>query len=174
MKDPDIREGGPEDLAGIEQLYREAFPEEDLWPLVGELLDDRSDVLSLVAIRGAASAGHAIFTRCGLEGQTGRVALLGPVAVASICQRQGIGSALIRAGLGRLKREGVPLVCVLGDPEYYGRFGFAPEARVTPPYALPAQWREAWQSLRLGNAEPPGPGKLAVPGPWQFKELWLP
>jgi len=49
---------------------------------------------------------------------------LAPVAVLPGRRRAGIGSALIREGLKRARRQGHEAVFVLGDPAYYGRFGF--------------------------------------------------
>ena len=49
-------------------------------------------------------------------------------------------------------------VYVLGDPAYYGRSGFIPEPAIAPPYALPEEWRDAWQSLSLGDAPQPPTG----------------
>ena len=40
-------------------------------------------------------------------------------------QRHGIGSALIAAGLARIREQGAKGCVVLGDPGYYSRFGFA-------------------------------------------------
>ena len=65
-------------------------------------------------------------------------------------------------------------VYVLGDPNYYGRSGFLAEIEVSPPYPLPAEWDGAWQSIRLGDAEPPPEGTLQAPAPWTKPELWLP
>jgi hypothetical protein len=42
-------------------------------------------------------------------------------------------------------------VLVLGDPAYYGRFGFAKETAIQPPYPLPEAWDGAWQSLVLNQ-----------------------
>lgn len=50
---------------------------------------------------------------------------LAPMAVAPERQRQGIGSALVRAGLDRCKEPGFGAIVVLGHPEYYPRFGFS-------------------------------------------------
>ncbi len=49
---------------------------------------------------------------------------LGPVSVLLAYHRQGIGSALIRAGLARLQALGARGCCRVGHPAYYGRFGF--------------------------------------------------
>ncbi|MDA4847790.1 GNAT family N-acetyltransferase [Hoeflea poritis] len=170
----EIRDSMPDDLRAIETLYPDAFPDEDLLPLVKSLLAETQSILSLVAIADGAFAGHVVFTTCGVSGASGKVALLGPLAVASSRQRQGIGSALIREGLRRSADAGMHRVLVLGDPAYYGRFGFAPDEYVAPPYALPDEWRGAWQSVDLpGNTQSPR-GKLEVPPPWRHRALWTP
>ena len=51
------------------------------------------------------------------------------MAVAPAHQNQGIGSALVRAGLERCKELGFGAVVVLRHPEYYPRFGFSPSTR---------------------------------------------
>lgn len=169
-----IRESAPGDAAAIEALYPDAFPDEDLVPLVRSLLCHAPPVLSLVATVGPSLAGHAAFTSCGLAGCDDAVALLGPLAVAPVRQRQGIGGAIVRAGLQRLEQAGLTRVLVLGDPAYYGRLGFVAETRIAPPYALPEHWREAWQSLRLSDTEPPRGSRLLVPEPWLQPSLWAP
>ncbi len=45
---------------------------------------------------------------------------------------------------------------------------------MSPPYALPAEWAGAWQSLALGDDGPPATGTLHVPDPWADPVLWLP
>jgi putative acetyltransferase len=182
MKGPDnpidselqIRGSRAEDAAAIESLYQAAFPDEDLLPLVHDLLNAPGIALSLVATIDSQVAGHAMFTRCGVKGTGISAALLGPVAVAPAWQRQGTGSAIVRAGLELLRGAGVTLVCVLGDPAYYGRLGFIPESTVEPPYALPTEWEGAWQSQSLGETRPAGGGKLALPRQWLEPSLWSP
>jgi putative acetyltransferase len=49
---------------------------------------------------------------------------LGPVSVLPEYQRRGIGGALIREGISRLKDLGARGCCLVGHPEYYRRFGF--------------------------------------------------
>ena len=170
----EIRESVQSDHAAIEALYPEAFPGEDLLPLVRELLQDAAIALSLVGTTGSRIAGHALFTKCGVVGSGVKAALLGPLAVAPTCQRQGVGSALVRAGLQRLETEDVSLVCVLGDPAYYSRLGFVPESLVEPPFRLPAEWRGAWQSQHLGDTSTHCAGKLSVPPQWLHPALWAP
>jgi len=170
----EIRESMQADVAAIESLYPEVFPDEDLLPLVRDLLRDAAIAISLVGAIDLQIAGHAIFTKCGVVGSGIRAALLGPLAVAPAWQRQGIGSAIVRAGIQRLKDSDVNLVCVLGDPAFYGRLGFVPQTHIEPPYRLPAEWQGAWQSQYLDDTPVPCNGKLTVPPQWQQPALWAP
>jgi len=170
----EIRESIEADVSGIESLYPQAFPDEDLAPLVLDLLNDSGVAISLVGTVGSQIAGHAIFTKCSILESGIKAALLGPLAVAPAWQGQGIGTAMVRAGIGRLKEEGVNLVLVLGDPAYYSRFGFLPETLVQPPYPLPDEWQGAWQSLSPDGKQLSRSGKLAVPPQWRKRALWAP
>ena len=141
-----IREAAAADLQAILAVERAAFGGESEAGLVAALLDDPSaaPLLSLVAEREQALIGHVLFTqvRIGPMPAPLNAMILAPLAVVPVAQGLGIGSALVRTGLARLERSGVQLVFVLGDPEYYGRFGFEPAGPLglEPPYALPAAW----------------------------------
>jgi len=50
--------------------------------------------------------------------------VLGPLGVLPNQQRRGIGTLLVQAGLDHLARVSCEAVFVLGDPRFYGRFGF--------------------------------------------------
>ena len=169
-----IRESIPGDLAAIESLYPEVFPDENLLPLIRSLLRETPAPLSLVGLIDLELLAHVMFTHCSVEGSNLKAALLGPLAVTPALQRQGIGTALVHAGLKRLEDTGLSQVYVLGDPAYYGRFGFTPEPRVMPPYALPPEWNGAWQSKTLRDTEAHPEGKLSLPGPWLQPALWAP
>lgn len=170
MGEWEIGEGGPASLAELDRLYPDAFPDEELRPLVRDLLQNTPGVLSLEASSDASVIGHVVFTPCG----DGTLALLGPLGVASAWQGRGIGSALVRAGLDRLRKTQVTHVLVLGYPDYYGRFGFEVERSVEPPYPLPDEWLGAWQSLALVADAPLPQGKLRVPRAWDDPKLWGP
>lgn len=165
-----IREGSDDDAAAIARLYPAAFPEEDLLALVRALTHETPGVTSLVAFGASDLIAHAIFTPCRVDGARAALALLGPVAVTPAWQRQGVGRALIRDGLARLRAAGVARVCVLGDPAYYRALGFGPERSVDPPFPLPAGWEDAWQSLPLNQSAVAG--RLQVPPAWQDPALW--
>ena len=93
--------------------------------------------------------GAAVFTRLRFPDDPHHVVLLSPMAVAHDCQRQGIGKTLIGHALGTLKSEGAEVAITYGDPNYYGRVGFAPitEQQASPP--LPLSFPQGWigQSL---------------------------
>lgn len=163
-----IRESDETDLPSIQTLYSKAFPDEDLLPLVTRLIGGEARVLSLVAAIGSIPEGHIVFTYCG----PGDQALLGPLAIAPRFQRQGLGSSLVKEGLRRLAGAGIENVFVLGDPDYYSRFGFACEAMIRPPYPLPPAWSDAWQSLELNGPARMEGNELVLPAVWLEPSLW--
>lgn len=174
IKDLKLRTSTPDDIPAIETVYLNAFPSEDLCPLVRSLLKVGNDVMSFVATAKTSIIGHAIFTKCRLANDPMSSALLGPIAVAPQYQRQGAGRHLVQHGLQTLKDQGTRYIFVLGDPNYYQHFGFTAEPNVTPPYALPEEWRTAWQSLKLDDDERTPQGTITLPNPWLRKELWQP
>jgi putative acetyltransferase len=162
------------DAPALAELYRAAFPAEDLLPLVRRLMTEVPGLLSLAAVEDGEFAGHVLFTPCDVDDAGARVALLGPLAVLPTRQGRGIGTALVRDGFRRLGEVGVARVLVLGDPDYYARFGFAPERLVLPPYALPEAWVDAWQSRDLANGAARIAGRLLPPPAWLTPGLWQP
>jgi putative acetyltransferase len=170
----EIRKSVPTDFCGVESLYKEAFPDEDLLPLVRELVPDDTATLSIVTEIDSKIVGHVIFTMCGVKEKPVNAALLGPLAVSPAWQRRGIGSALVRAGLRQLKLNDIQLVCVLGDPAFYRRLGFVSENRVLPPFRLPPEYDGAWQSLNIGNESELPTGELSLPVQWLRRSLWAP
>lgn len=89
--------------------------------------------LSLVAVLDERLVGHVLFSRVGLEDEYGVLRLasvLGPLAVHPEFQHQGVGAALIEAGLEQLENLHEALVIVRGRPQYYAHFGFVPAEQV--------------------------------------------
>jgi putative acetyltransferase len=108
--------------------------------------------LSLVADSGGDLLGHIAFspvrvagTMCGWYG-------LGPVAVRPDSQRQGLGVALITDGLDRLRQMQAAGVVLVGEPDYYGRFGF----RQVPDLTFPGVPPEYFLALSFDGAAPRG------------------
>jgi putative acetyltransferase len=132
-----IRPAEPRDSAGIRALLTAAFPTAAEADLVERLCGEGDAVVSLVEERAGEVVGHVVLSRMSVEGDGRRWSALGlgPVAVAPVFQNGGIGSALIEGALGIARATGEEIVFVLGEPAYYGRFGF--EAATAAPFASP-------------------------------------
>jgi putative acetyltransferase len=80
--------------------------------------------LSLVATQDDEIIGHIAFSPVTLDGISDNWFGLGPISVAIPHQKTGIGSALIRAGFDWLHTQNAKGCVLIGDPNYYSRFGF--------------------------------------------------
>lgn len=156
----DVRISTDLEMPAIDAIHRSAFGQahgDEIVDLVRKLLFDQTGqpILSLVAECDGAMVGHVLFTAVTLHPDDhGRKAqILAPLAVAAEFQGRGIGAALVRAGLNRLSAAAVDLVFVLGDPGYYGRFGFQPASALgyEASYPIPPKNAEAWQVIALRN-----------------------
>ncbi|WP_288900343.1 N-acetyltransferase [uncultured Sneathiella sp.] len=122
-----------QDFAGIRQIIEIAFKQAEHSSgteaeIVEELRNAEALAVSLVAKSGQEIVGHAAFSPVMIDGKDAEWYGLGPVAVRPDWQRKGIGSKLIRKGLGHLSDLGGKGCVVLGDPSYYHRFGFETDA----------------------------------------------
>jgi predicted N-acetyltransferase YhbS len=85
--------------------------------------------------------------------------MVGPVAVTPDQQNMGIGKRMMAATLDAAGRNGMPALMMIGDPEYYGQFGFFADA--TKGWKLPAPWEAHRLLLRnIGNHSLPKTGML--------------
>lgn len=107
-------------------------------------------MLSLVAEDGGRVLGHVAASPARVGG-AGEWALIGPLAVLPEAQHRGIGSALMQAALARLRPE-VRGVALVGDPDFYTRFGLRAFPHLTAP-GVPAQYVLA---LPFNTAPPQG------------------
>jgi putative acetyltransferase len=121
-----LRVEQPEDVAAIHQLNALAFGQAHEAQLVDALRAAQGVVLSLVATEHGRVVGHLLFSPVIVrsEADSFEGVGLGPMAIHPDRQRTGIGSALLREGLARLRADGHRIVVVLGHPDYYPRFGF--------------------------------------------------
>ena len=126
----EIRPEQPSDIPAIREVNRRAFGQADEAALVDALRDGGFCVASLVAEDAGRIIGHILFSHLPIAagGRVIEAAALAPMAVLPERQREGIGSALVRAGLAACRRAGVAAVVVLGHPDYYPRFGFSARA----------------------------------------------
>ena len=122
-----IRTEEEKDWADVHALNASAFETAEEARLVDALREKSQSVVSLIAEEHKKIVGHIMFSPVSLSGHPGvKIMGLAPMAVAPEHQRKGIGSALVRAGLEGCKQRRFVAVVVLGHPEYYPRFGFAP------------------------------------------------
>jgi putative acetyltransferase len=123
------RANSSQDRSAIHSIHEAAFGRPDEAGLVDSLREEGAILLSLIAEVEQGIVGHILFSRMWIETGDGPVSAvaLAPVAVLPEHQRHGIGAQLIRHGLDSLRERGERIVIVLGEPEYYTRFGFSPE-----------------------------------------------
>jgi putative acetyltransferase len=145
-----VRPEKPEDVVAVRQINELAFGQPTEADLVDRLRQACPEAVSLVAVDEAV-VGHILFTPVIVESAGRRIVGMGlaPMAVRPDRQRGGIGSALVRHGLDRLRERACPFVVVVGHPEYYPRFGFLRASR----HGLASQWDgisdEAFMALIL-------------------------
>jgi putative acetyltransferase len=176
----ELRDELASDRQVVRDVHLQAFGDHGL--VVADLVDALRDTitveggLSLVAEQDGQVVGHVMFT-CGLLDAPRRlveVQVLSPLAVMPELHKRGIGSALVRHGLGVLAERGVPLVWLEGDPGYYSRFGFAPGGGLgfrKPSLRIPDG---AFQAIRLPEYEPWMTGTLVYAEPfWRYDAVGL-
>ena len=128
-----IRDERPGEAPAISAIQYAAFKghplqapgAEPFEPLIVERLRAaRALALSLVAEVDGAPVGHTALSRCDVGLDLEGWFLLGPLGVLPRCQGQGLGSALVRESLNRVRALGARGVVLVGDLGFYSRFGF--------------------------------------------------
>lgn len=152
-----VRLEEPRDIDAIAKLTEAAFADvthssKTEQSIVNALRQAGQLWVSLGAEQGGSVVGHVAVSLVDIS--TGAVGWygLGPISVAPAQQRRGIGSALMREALTRLKALGARGCVWLGDPAFYKRFDFAPSAGLTLPGVPP----EYFQALSFGDEFPAG------------------
>lgn len=122
-----IRTATHRDRDAIRRVEEHAFGQQTEAGLVDALVESGAAVLELVAEEDGQVVGHVLFSRLYVDsGATKFPAVaLAPLAVEPSFHGTGIGGALIREAHLRLRQAGEQLSIVLGEPAYYGRFGYA-------------------------------------------------
>ena len=155
-----IRNARTRDREAIRRVQEHAFGQAAEAGLVDALVAGGDAILELVAEEEGQVVGHILFSRLQVtQGHTTFPAVaLAPLAVEPSFHGTGIGGALVREAHLRLKAAGEKLSVVVGDPDYYGRFGYSHERaeRFESEYQC-----EALQALAWHDA--PETGRLAYP-----------
>ncbi|GEL22921.1 N-acetyltransferase [Pseudonocardia sulfidoxydans NBRC 16205] len=172
-----IRPETPADHDAVRAVHLAAFAPPDGSPAIEAALTDRLrggawylPKFSLVAVvsgdgrdsdhRHSQVVGHVICTRAHV-GETEALGL-GPIGVLPGAQGNGIGSALVTAAVDAARTRGERLVGLLGDPNFYGRFGFV-DARTVGIEAPDPAWGVHFQVLALDDDAPWGAFRYATP-----------
>ena len=135
-----VRPARPDDHAAILGVVGDAFSFDDTRNPAEELAIVRATwsaqkdrpLIELVAETDTSDTapptvvGHLQAAPGRLRGHATSVAGVAPVCVARAHQGLGIGHALMGALASTAEREHWPLLVLLGDPSFYGRFGFEP------------------------------------------------
>ncbi len=153
-----IRTATARDRDAIRLVEEHAFGQKVEAGLVDALVEEGDALLELVAEEEGSVVGHVLFSRLFIEDEQRRkfaAVALAPLAVEPAFHGTGIGGALVREAHLRLKDAGEKLSVVVGDPDYYGRFGYSHQraARFECDYHC-----DALQALAWGDA--PKEGRL--------------
>ncbi|BAY41028.1 GCN5-related N-acetyltransferase [Nostoc sp. NIES-2111] len=153
------------DYLAIAEVNNLAFGRENESQLIAKirLSDFYIPELSLVAEVDNVIVGHILFSYIELFGEEKLQVLgLAPMAVHPQFQKQGIGSALITAGLTKAESRGESLVIVLGHPQFYSRFGFVPSVNygIKSPFPVP---EDVFMVKPLNNYQAKYQGKVIYP-----------
>ena len=138
MSSMHIRPETPADVADITALIDTAFSgvpyaEGDEAELVVKLRQLGDLAVSLVAEVDSRLVGHVAFSPArSTDGSEGWFAL-GPIAVAPQRQGEGIGTALVMAGLEAISALGARGCILVGHPGLYRRCGFSNAPDNAPP-----------------------------------------
>ena len=158
-----LREEENADADAISEVHRAAFEGPAEANLVLELRAEALALASHVGLEGEQVVAHALYSRMHVDTPDGPVPVvaLGPIGVVPERQRQGLGGAVIRAGLAAIRASGERLILVLGHPAYYPRFGFdaAVGKRISAPWSGPP-----WMGMDLQGE--PIKGRARYPEPW--------
>lgn len=133
-----IRTEAPADILVIDALVRSAFPTEAEAQLVMALRENSNLTLSLVACTDEGEVvGHVMFSPVTLNGELVNWQGLAPISVKESFRNQGIATELVKEAHSMLRDFGYPAAVVLGDPEFYCRFGYQFDERFTCPWEVP-------------------------------------
>lgn len=148
------------DVGPIRELLEEVFPGQGEADLVEALRREGDLVLSLVAERDGHVIGNVVLSRLLIEGDgdPSPAVALAPLAVYPEYQHRGIATLLLREAHACLAYMGERLSVVLGEPDYYGKFGYS--------HRRAARFDSVYQSpflLALSFGEAPWEGRLVYP-----------
>jgi putative acetyltransferase len=125
-----IRAEQPGDAAAVRRVHQAAFPTAAEADLVDKLRTGGKAAVSLVAEDDGEIVGHIVFSPVTFDPPVQVTAFgLAPMAVLADHWKHGVGRRLVQNGLAECHSRGACMVVVLGEPDYYERFGFERASR---------------------------------------------
>lgn len=109
------------DLPSIRRVEERAFGRPGEADLSAALIAAPVETISIVAEHASGVVGHVLLSR--VEGPRQALALA-PLSVDPDWQEMQVGTQLVRTALAAARAGGWKSVFVLGQPDYYCRFGF--------------------------------------------------
>ena len=170
----EIRPERADDIGAVRRVHEAAFPTAAEADLVDRLRASGKAAVSLVAETDGEIVGHIFFSPVTFDPPANLVAFgLAPMAVAPGNEKHGVGRRLVQNGLAECHARGACMVVVLGDPPYYGRFGFERASRhgLRNPFGV----EDEFMVFMLEAGAHPPPGTLVKFAP-EFDKLpagWL-
>ena len=157
-----IVQDAPEHSAAIDALYDDVFGPGLFAKTAERLREGNAKIVdaSLVAVDSEGVTG-VVRVWPVTVGEKGRAAFLGPIAVAERRRGNGVAFKLMERAIGVCREQGYSAVILVGDLDYYDRFGFKPSG---DRFQLPGPVDQHRVLIRdLSDRAPALKGALAVP-----------
>src|SRR5882672_2609069 len=170
----EIRPERADDIPAVRRVHEAAFPTAAEADLVDRLRQSDKVAVSLVAEADGEIVGHILFSPVTFDPPASLVAFgLAPMAVVPGNEKHGVGRRLVQNGLAECHARDACMVVVLGDPPYYGRFGFERASRhgLRNPFGV----EDEFMVFMLEAGAHPTPGTMVKYAP-EFDKLpagWL-
>ena len=120
-----IREAQESDLEEVFNLIHSAFGNRAESDLVKQLISDGDVLINLLVESLDTIIGNVVVSKITMEPDIGLFCGgVAPVSVVPDQQSSGVGSKLMTAAINESKKMGMDALFLLGDPNYYKRFGF--------------------------------------------------
>ena len=120
-----IRQTQESDLKEVFNLIHSSFSNKAESDLVKQLISDGDVLINLVVESSDTIIGNVVVSQITMEPDIGLFCGgVAPVSVVPDQQSSGVGSKLMTAAINESKKMGIDALFLLGDPNYYKRFGF--------------------------------------------------
>ena len=120
-----IRETRESDLEEVFNLIHAAFGNRAESDLVKQLISDGDVLINLLVESSDTIIGNVVVSKITMEPDIGLFCGgVAPVSVVPDQQSSGVGSKLMTAAINESKTMVIDALFLLGDPNYYKRFGF--------------------------------------------------